>query len=101
MRKHPVVDIEHLALAVLQDERAMQILKAKGLSPEKMKMEIEKCLPSNTHVNKYGDLPFSPRAINALKLAIEEAKLLGKENYVSSEHILMGIMKQFLLHKHA
>lgn len=99
MRRHPVVDIAHLALAVLRDGKAMQILKDKGLSPEKMRMGIEKSLPLGTHVNKCGDIPFSPRVIKALQFAIEEAKQQGKENHVGSAHILLVIMKQFLLHK--
>jgi len=92
-RRHPVVEIAHLVLALLTDEKAMQTLKAKNLSPEKMAMELEKYLPLGTYINKYGDIPFSPSAINALKLAMEEARQQGKENNVTSEHILMAIMK--------
>lgn len=99
-RRHPAVDVEHLILAVLQNERAMQFLRDKGHSPEKMRIDAENSLQPCNHVLQFGDLPFSPRAKNAIKHAIHEAKLDGKENNVSTEHILMAITKQFLLHKH-
>ena len=42
--------------------------------------------------SKEGKLPFTPRAKATLRNAVEEALQLG-HNYVGTEHLLLGILK--------
>lgn len=92
-RRHEYVDTPHMLLAVLEDKKVIQILKKMDLSAEEIRIELEKNLSSGIHIHKYGDIPFSQKAKKVLEYAIEEAKSFNKENYVSAEHILLGIIR--------
>jgi ATP-dependent Clp protease ATP-binding subunit ClpA len=39
-----------------------------------------------------GELPFTPRAIEILRAAVEEALRLG-HNYIGTEHLLLGLFR--------
>src|SRR3989337_3415960 len=86
---------EHLLLAILRDGEgaALLILKKMGLSPEQIRMEIERNLPSGGVTMTYGEIPFTPRVKKVIEYAIEEAKLLG-HNFISSEHLLLGLIRE-------
>lgn len=86
---------EHLLLAILRDVEGVPliILKKMGLSPEQIRMEVERNLPSGGFAMTYGEIPFTPRVKRVIEYSIEEAKLLG-HNYVSSEHILLGLIRE-------
>lgn len=86
---------EHLLLAILRDGEgaALLILKKMGLSPEQIRMEIERNLPSGGVTMTYGEIPFTPRVKKVIEYAIEEAKLLG-HNFISSEHLLLGLVRE-------
>ena len=86
---------EHLLLAILRDGEgaALLILKKMGLSPEQIRMEIERNLPAGGVTMTYGEIPFTPRVKKVIEYAIEEAKLLG-HNFISSEHLLLGLIRE-------
>jgi len=86
---------EHLLLALLRDVEGVPliILKKMGLSPEQIRLEVERNLPSRGYAVTYGEIPFTPRVKKVIEYSIEEAKLLG-HNYVSSEHILLGLIRE-------
>ncbi|MEK6537595.1 MAG: ATP-dependent Clp protease ATP-binding subunit [Nitrospirota bacterium] len=86
---------EHLLLAILRDGEgaALLILKKMGLSPEQIRMEIERNLPAGGVTMTYGEIPFTPRVKRVIEYAIEEAKLLG-HNFISSEHLLLGLIRE-------
>src|SRR3990172_3114956 len=86
---------EHILLAILRDGEgaALLILKKMGLSPEQIRMEIERNLPSGGVTMTYGEIPFTPRVKRVIEYAIEEAKLLG-HNFISSEHLLLGLIRE-------
>lgn len=86
---------EHVVLALLQenDGLAYAILKKKGLSPDQIKAEIERNLPRGGNMLSFGEIPFTPRVKTVIEYAIEEARLLG-HNYISSEHLLLGILRE-------
>ena len=86
---------EHLLLAILRDGDGapLIVLKKMGLSPEQIRMEVERNLPSGGVTMTYGEIPFTPRVKRVIEYAIEEAKLLG-HNFVSSEHLLLGLIRE-------
>lgn len=86
---------EHVLLAILRDGEGapLIVLKKMGLSPEQIRMEVERNLPSGGVTLTYGEIPFTPRVKKVIEYAIEEAKLLG-HNFVSSEHLLLGLVRE-------
>jgi ATP-dependent Clp protease ATP-binding subunit ClpC len=86
---------EHLVLAVLRegDGIALAMLKKMGLSPEHVRLEIERNLPGGSSTMTFGEIPFTPRVKKVIEFAIEEARLLG-HNYIGSEHLLLGLLRE-------
>src|SRR4030065_1643671 len=94
-RQNDYLGPEHLLLAVLKEEDGLPIaiLKRMGITPEEVRLEIERTLPQGTNLMTFGDIPFTPRAKKVLELAVEEASLLG-HNYIGSENILLGLIRE-------
>ena len=86
---------EHLVLAILRegDGIALAVVKKMGLSPEQVRLEIERNLPSGGGTMTFGEIPFTPRVKKVIEFSIEEAKLLG-HNYIGSEHLLLGLLRE-------
>ncbi len=86
---------EHLVLGLLKegDDIPLSVLKKMGLSLEQIRLEIERNLPVGTNTLTFGEIPFTPRVKKVIEYAIEEARLLG-HNYVGSEHIFLGILRE-------
>ncbi len=86
---------EHLALAILResDGIALMIIKKMGLSPEQIRLEIERNLPSGGTTVTFGEIPFSPRVKKVIEYGVEEARLLG-HNHIGSEHLLLGLLRE-------
>ncbi|MBI3609951.1 MAG: ATP-dependent Clp protease ATP-binding subunit [Nitrospirae bacterium] len=86
---------EHLALAILRetDGIALAILKKMGLSPEQVRLEIERNLPGGGSTMTFGEIPFTPRVKKVIEFAVEEARLLG-HNHIGSEHLLLGLLRE-------
>lgn len=94
-RNNDYLGTEHLLLAILREEDSIPItiLKKMGLSIEEIRFEVERNLPVGSNLLTFGEIPFTPRAKKVLELSIEEARLLG-HNYIGSEHILLGIIRE-------
>lgn len=86
---------EHLTLAVLRetDGIALATLKKMGLSPEQVRLEIERNLPGGGNTMTFGEIPFTPRVKKVIEFAVEEARLLG-HNHIGSEHLLLGLLRE-------
>jgi len=86
---------EHLVLAILRegDGMALAVIKKMGLSPEHIRLEIERNLPSGGNTMTFGEIPFTPRVKRVIEYSAEEAKLLG-HNYIGSEHLLLGLLRE-------
>jgi len=86
---------EHLALAILRetDGIALAILKKMGLTPDQVRLEIERNLPSGGSTMTFGEIPFTPRVKKVIEFAVEEARLLG-HNHIGSEHLLLGLLRE-------
>ncbi len=94
-RQNDYLGTEHLLLAVLKEEDGLPvaILKRMGITPEEVRLEVERNLPQGTNIMAFGDIPFTPRAKKVLELAVEEARLIG-HNYIGSEHIFLGLIRE-------
>ncbi|MEW6569682.1 MAG: ATP-dependent Clp protease ATP-binding subunit [Nitrospirota bacterium] len=94
-RQNDYLGTEHLLIAVLKEDDGLPIaiLKRMGITPEEVRLEIERNLPQGTNLMTFGDIPFTPRAKKVLELAVEEARLLG-HNYIGSEHIFLGLIRE-------
>lgn len=90
---HSFVGTEQLLLGTIGVETsvAAKVLKSKGVTLERARIEIEKIIGRGSGFVPV-DIPFSPRASRALNLTPEEVRQLG-HNYFGAEHILLGTLR--------
>jgi ATP-dependent Clp protease ATP-binding subunit ClpC len=93
--KHDYIGSEHLLLGLIREGEgvAAEVLNNLGINLDSIKLEVEKLVPSGGGALTLGDVPFTPHAKKVLELAVEEAHLLN-HNYVGTEHILLGLIKE-------
>jgi ATP-dependent Clp protease ATP-binding subunit ClpB len=86
----PVLDAEHLLAALLQDPEGTPVLTLArlGADPGKVALELGAALSRRAKV-RGSSLSLDQRATRLLERAEEEAKRL-KDEYVSTEHLLIG-----------
>ena len=88
------VSTEHLLLGLLREPEgvARRVLERLGVSPNRVRAEIEKQLPrGDTRTNQ--DMTLTPRAKRVIDLAYDEARNLNN-NYIGTEHLLLGLIKE-------
>jgi len=68
-------------------------LKNLEIDLKKIRIEVEKNVPSGPDMVTMGKLPYTPRAKKVIELAFEEARSLG-HNYVGTEHLLLGLLRE-------
>ncbi|MDI6785423.1 MAG: ATP-dependent Clp protease ATP-binding subunit [bacterium] len=93
--RHGYIGSEHLLLGLIKEGEgvAVEVLNNLGINLTSIKTEIEKMVSSGGGALTLGDVPFTPHAKKVLELAVEEAHLLN-HNYVGTEHILLGLIKE-------
>jgi ATP-dependent Clp protease ATP-binding subunit ClpB len=91
---HPQIENSHILQAIFEvDENVTPfILKKLGLNIDLLKQLISKTLDSYAKVSGGADATLSRNASKMLSIAEDEAKKL-KDEYVSIEHLLIGILK--------
>lgn len=90
------ISTEHILLGVIDDGGGVagKLLKAKGVTVEKVDAEIKKLVtPSAGPRLTLGQLPFSPRAKRVIELAGEASSAMGQE-VVGSEHLLIALIRE-------
>ena len=90
---HSQWDVEHILLALLQQERGLvgDILRELGVDVEAVKREVEAALEKTPRVSyDTGQLYATPRIANLIKTAGEEADRL-KDEFIGTEHLLIAI----------
>jgi len=90
---HSQWDVEHILLALLQQERGLvgDILRGLGVDVEAVKREIEAALEKTPRVSyETGQLYATPRIANLIKSAGEEADRL-KDEFIGTEHLFIAI----------
>ncbi len=92
--KHTQWDVEHVLLALLQQERGLvgDILKELNIDAERVRQEAEAALDKVPKVTfETGQIYATPRIAQLLKMAEEEANRL-KDEFISTEHLLIAII---------
>jgi ATP-dependent Clp protease ATP-binding subunit ClpB len=98
-RQHQAVDVEHLALALLEQEEGLvpRLLEKAGVSPDLVKEKLREALDRIPRVS--GDtmtgqgLYVTQRLNKLLVAAQDEAKKL-KDDYVSVEHLVLAMFSE-------
>jgi ATP-dependent Clp protease ATP-binding subunit ClpC len=92
---HESIGTEHILLGLIKEGSgvAANVLRNLGVDLKRIRMEIEKLVPSGHEMVAVGRLPFTPRAKKVIELAFEEARALG-HNYVGTEHLLLGLLRE-------
>ena len=86
-------DTEHLVLGLLKERESagMRVLARLGVSPVKLRKEIEAHMTSEREQPSTSPRP-APAAKEVLNLALREAKHLGHQ-VVGTEHLLLGLIR--------
>src|SRR3989339_1305129 len=92
---HDYIGTEHILLGLVREGEgvAAAVLASFGLSPEKIRLEVEKLVQPGPSTVISGDIPFTPKAKKVIELAMDEARRLG-HNYIGTEHLLLGLIKE-------
>jgi len=92
---HDYIGTEHLLLGLVREGEgvAAAVLASLGLSPDKIRFEVEKLVQPGPATIVSGDIPFTPKAKKVIELAMEEARDLG-HNYIGTEHLLLGLIHE-------
>ena len=92
---HDYIGTEHILLGLLKmgEGLAIDVLKSLGIDLAQLNEEIKKAIKPGPSTITMGDIPFTPRAKEALELAMEEAQSLG-HNYIGTEHLLLGLLRE-------
>ncbi len=92
---HQEIDGEHLLLALLGQTESLvpELLARIGVPPDQLQPDLEKEL-ARRHKIQGGDEPYAGRDLQkALDAAQSEATKL-KDDYVSTEHLLLGLLDE-------
>jgi ATP-dependent Clp protease ATP-binding subunit ClpC len=92
---HNYVGTEHILLGLIKLGQgvAVDVLKNLGLDFDIVRAEVEKMVGPGPPTKNVGKPANSPRAEKAYESSWEEAQRLN-HNYVGTEHILLGLLKQ-------
>jgi ATP-dependent Clp protease ATP-binding subunit ClpA len=92
--KHGYIGTEHLLLGLLRDEdsAASKTLAGFGIELDGARDQVESIVGYGEG-GAYGQAPFTPRCKKVLEMASMEALQLG-HNYVGTEHILLGLLRE-------
>jgi len=90
---HQELDCEHLLLALMQQPESLvpEVLQKLGVPAQKLTDELNKDLAQRHKVHGTADTFAGQSLKKALDAAEEEAKKL-KDDYISTEHLLLGIV---------
>ncbi|HJT20266.1 MAG TPA: ATP-dependent chaperone ClpB [Nitrospira sp.] len=98
-RSHQGIDVEHLLLALLEQEGgiAAALCEQAGVSPQAVKQAAEKALGKLPQVQGAtggpGQLHITPRLSQVLTKAEDEERAL-KDDYLSVEHVLLAMVQE-------
>jgi hypothetical protein len=90
---HDYVGTEHVLLGLLEHDNVCQALTRIGLDRTLVRREILRLVgPASAH-QVSGNLPYTPRATRAMRLAMREAKV-SNASQVGPEHMLLGLIRE-------
>ena len=88
------VSTEHLLLGLIRetDSVAARILDRLGVSPQRIRAEIERYIPRG-EARPGQEMQLTARAKRVIDLAYDEARHLN-DNYIGTEHLLLGLIRE-------
>jgi len=91
---HNFVGTEQLFLGLIGQSNGIagRVLKNLGVSLKETRQKIEELIGKGSGFVA-PEIPFTPRAKQALERALEEARQLGHA-YIDTEHLLLGVLKE-------
>ena len=91
---HGYIGSEHLLLGILEEGTGVgaKMLENAGAKKEVLIKKIEEAMGRNMPLPKNTELALTPRSKRILEIAAMEARSMG-HNYIGTEHILIGIIK--------
>jgi ATP-dependent Clp protease ATP-binding subunit ClpC len=92
--KHSYVGPEHLLLAIIHDPSnlAIKVLESLGVDLDVVRQQVKEMIGEGSEES--GDnAPYTPRAKEALGLALREAFVLGHQ-HIGTEHLLLGLIRE-------
>jgi len=92
---HDFVGTEHLLLGLTRSgsKTLLKIMQQLGVESEAVRLEIERFVSVGAVAASATEVPFTPRARQALQLAVEEARKLN-QRHVKAEHIFLGLLRE-------
>jgi ATP-dependent Clp protease ATP-binding subunit ClpC len=92
--KHTEIGTMHLLLGLLREEEglAAHVLESLDITVERIRAQTVRYSGTGSDWPS-GQIPFTPRAKKVLQLALREALSLG-HNYIGTEHILLGLVRE-------
>jgi ATP-dependent Clp protease ATP-binding subunit ClpC len=91
---HSFIGTEHILLGLIHEGEglAAKALESLGISLEAVREKVEETIgPAGSAPT--GSPPFTPRAKKVLELSLREALQLG-HNYIGTEHMLLGLVRE-------
>jgi ATP-dependent Clp protease ATP-binding subunit ClpB len=91
---HQQIDVEHLLLALLEQEPglAVSILRKSDVNPEAIKPRLERELEKLPRVSGGGDQVYVSGRLNRLVAQAEDDAKKFKDEYISVEHLLLAML---------
>src|SRR2546426_282402 len=88
------IGTEHILLGLIHEGEgvAAKALQSLGISLEAVRSQVAEIIGQG-QAAPTGNIPFTPRAKNALELSLRQALHLG-HNYIGTEHILLGLIHE-------
>ena len=90
-----LIGTEHVLLGILHDDGgvANRVMQDLGLQPIRVKKIIDRLGESSGDATRDGTLELAPTTKKVLKLAVDEARIMG-HHYIGTEHILLGLVRE-------
>ena len=91
--KHGQWDVEHILLALLQQERGLtgDILRKLGVNADEVRRRVEEALEKTPKISHEGAMLYAtPRTVRLLQNAASEADRL-KDEFIGTEHLLIAM----------
>lgn len=92
---HDYLGTEHLLLGLLEVDsgRARSMLESLQIDTTRLRSEIDARVRPGSTPTGMGQIPFTPRARNALEHSMKEAASLGS-TVIGTEHLLLGLVRE-------
>jgi ATP-dependent Clp protease ATP-binding subunit ClpC len=92
--QHAMVFTEHLLLGCVSFGKgyAAKVLQDHGLDRETVRLELSRLIQGGPDREPMKRLPFSPKVMEVLASAMDEARVAGRA-YIGAEHILLELLR--------